>query len=182
LGQRQQKNVVKSARNGHGKLRLDLSYAPTGFVNPGFELAKFDPRKYPWPLKNESVEEVVSAYMLCRIPGRERARFMNELYRVLIPAGKATIVSPYWSSSRAVQDFTHEWPPIVDQSFLYFTKGFREANGCKEEEYGLACDFDVTGGYKFEQETAARSADTQPFWTKRYLNAVDDIQVVLTKK
>ena len=91
-----------------------------------------------------------------------------------------TVIVPYWSSPRAVQDPTHQWPPIVEQSFLYFNAEWRKAN--KLEHYLGKCDFDFTYGYLAEQDTANRSQESQQFWVKHYIGAVNDLQVNLVKR
>ena len=160
-------------------IKLDLSF---GDIPQGFDFVRpkgFDPLKHPWKLKDDSVSEVFSAFLLNRIGGESRGRFMDELWRVLVPNGKATIIVPYWTSPRAIQDPHSAWPPLVEQSFLYFNKDWRAAQNMANT---CSCDFDFVYGYNFEQETKNRNADTQPFWIKHYVNAVDDLQVTLTKK
>ena len=128
--------------------------------------------------RDGSVKEIVCAHMLEYVPARQRNKLMEEIYRVLVPGGKVTVVVCYWSSPRAIQDPALEWPPFCEQSFLYFNRGWREANKLPP----LKCDFDFTYGYQVDQETAARGSDTQPFWIKHYLNTASDLQVVLTKR
>ena len=158
---------------------LDLSFgelpSDTKFSRP----PNFDPESLPWPIPSESVEEAHCAYRFNRIPGEKRTAWMSELWRVLIPKGKCTIIVPYWSSPRAIQDPCSVWPPLAEHSFLYFTKEFRTANKHPEVEN---CDFEFTYGYTLDPETANRSSDAQPFWIKHYINAASDLQIVLTKR
>jgi hypothetical protein len=141
--------------------------------------ALVDASQFPWNIKSESVKEVTCPAILEYVPGKLRGKFMEELYRILIPGGTATIVSAYYAGSMGVQDFRYEWPPIAEQSFLFFNKGWREAQSANLE---LACDFDFTYGYVFEPECAAKSPDVQPFWVKHYGNTVNALQVNLTKR
>src|SRR5215472_939914 len=119
-------------------LKLDISFGDLPKDHQFIRPKHFDPHKYPWNLKNESVEEAFSAFFINRITGEHRYKFMDELYRVLVPNGKATIIVPYWTSPRSIQDPNSAWPPMVEQSFLYFNKEWRKAqnilNSCK-------CDF-----------------------------------------
>jgi len=160
-------------------IKLDISFGelPDGhqFIRP----KNFDPLKYPWGLKNESVEEAFSGFLLNRIPGEQRGRFMDELWRVLIPSGKVTIIVPYWTSPRSIQDPSSAWPPIVEQSFLYFNKGWRESQKIYNT---FRCDFDFTYGHSMDQETLSRNDETRPFWIKHYINSVTDLHVTLTKR
>lgn len=174
------------------KLKLDISFGPP--VAEGqdpslkvYERPKFEFTSYPWPLEDSSVEEIYSAFWLCRIPGIERPTFMNEVYRVLTTGGKLIIVVPYWSSPLSIQDHTHAWPPIVDHSFAYFDKQWRDGNKFNDVGYrgmydDLKCDFVTTGGYILEQETAQRSADTHAYAIKHYLNTATNFQAVMTKR
>ena len=159
-------------------IKLDISFMAKE-PQSGHELGKFDPQKLPWPLKDGSVEELFCAFLLCRIPAAKRAPFMDEAYRVLVPNGKMTVIVPYYSSVRAHQDPTHEWPPFSEHSFFYFNADWRKVNAPYLE---CKCDFDFGYGYIYDAETQGRSDDARPEWVKHKLNAVTDVQVVLTKK
>ena len=137
-----------------------------------------NPQSFPWKIKANSIAELTCAGVFEYIPGNLRGKFMDEVYRVLAPDGKATFTVPFWNSARAIQDYRYEWPPLCEQSFLYFNKGWREANKLK---LGLKCDFDFTYGYAWEATTAARSDEARTFNTKHYCNCIDAVQLVLTK-
>jgi len=137
-----------------------------------------DLNKFPWPQKSNSVESAVFIHRLEYIPGPDRLKFMEELYRILTPEGKATFITCYWTSPRSIQDFRYQWPPVVEQSYLYFNKAWAEVN---KTPIGK-CNFDFTYGYTVDQEIASKSQETQSFNIKHYLNSVSDLQVVLTKK
>lgn len=179
-----QVNRIARIQTNHAKIKLDLSY---GDLPPGSGFEKvngLDPERIPWKLADESVEEALCAFRLNRIPGEKRMAWMSELWRVLVPNGKATVIVPYWSSPRAIQDPESKWPPLCDQSFSYFNKSFRDAN--KEDSrllpLGAYCDFDFTGGYQFDPDTTTKEATVQAFWIKHYLNAVSDLHITLTKR
>lgn len=135
---------------------------------------------FPWPIADNSVEEAFSSHFFEHVPGLLRGKFMDEVYRVLVDGGKATFITPYYSSMRAVQDFTHQWPPICECSYLYFNKGWREAN--KLTHYGATCDFDFTYGYILDSIVSQKHVDQQQFAIKHQINSVSDLQVVLTKR
>ncbi len=169
-----------SSNGSHVKLKLDLSFGDLP-ENSGFSKVKgLDADRIPWKLANESVEEAYCAFRFNRIPGAQRMAWMAELWRVLLPTGKCTVITPYWASPRAIQDPESQWPPICEQSFLYFNKQFREAN--KLPEPSGYVDFDFTYGYALDPETGGKSDDVRPFWIKHYLNAISDLHMVLTKK
>lgn len=131
-------------------------------------------------LEDDSVDEVFSSHFFEHLSGPERMPFMNELWRVMKVGAKATIITPFYSSSRAVQDPTHAWPPVCEASYLYFNKKWRDDN--KLSHYPLVCDFDWTCGYGIDGEVQLRSEEYQRFALKHYINSVLDLQVVLTKR
>ena len=167
-------------------LKLDLGAGDN--CKPGFlgvdlyngAAVKCDLLKFPWPWKDNTVEEVHCSHFFEHVPGVLRGQFMDELHRILIVGGKATIITPYWANSRAIQDYTHQWPPVAEQSYLYFNKSWRDAN--KLSHYLCKCDFDFTYGYMPDPDTATRSQESQNFFIKHYIHAVSDLQVNLTKR
>ena len=139
-----------------------------------------DVRKIPWPTEDNSVDEVFCHHFFEHLTGEERMAFMNELYRVMKEGAKATVVTPFYSSTRSIQDPTHMWPPVCEASYLYFNKGWREDN--KLGHYPITADFDYTFGYAVDTEVGIRSMEYQQFAVKHYLNSVWDLQVVLTRR
>lgn len=170
------------------KLRLDIGCGKNkkdGFI--GWDISPnseadlvIDVRNTPWPLDNQSVDEVFSSHFLEHLTGEERIIFMNELWRVMKEGAKATIITPFYSSTRSIQDPTHKWPPLCEASYLYFNKEWREAQ--KLGHYPITADFDYTFGYAVDQDISVRSIEHQQFAVKHYLNSVLDIQVVLTRR
>ncbi len=138
-----------------------------------------NPQEFPWPYEDNSINELTVAGVLEYVPGKLRGEFMDEVYRVLHPEGKAIFAVPYWNTARSVQDFRYEWPPLCEQSFLYFNKGWREAN---KIDVDMAADFDFTYGYTCDPETAARNEESRSFYIKHYTNCVDALHLILTKR
>ena len=175
-----------SKKNGH--LKLDLACGNSkkeGFL--GVDIAKLPTvdkvcnlKKFPWPWKKESVEEIFSSHFFEHLKGQERIKFMEEAHRILKPGSKMTIVVPYYASMRAIQDPTHEWPPVCEASFLYFNRAWMAQN--KLEHYGIKCNFDFSYCYNMAPEWASRHIEAQGAAIKNYINIVSDIQVVLTKQ
>jgi hypothetical protein len=126
------------------------------------------------------VKEVAILGILEFIPGKERGEFMDELYRVLIPDGKATVISAYWSTANGIHDYLYEFPPLSEQSFLYFNKKWREDQ--KLTDRNLKCDFDFTFGYGVPAETSMKNEETKSFYIRHYNNAVQNLQLTLTKR
>lgn len=172
------------------KLKLDLGCGDR--KTPGYKgVDKFktkstdfvvDLLQFPWPWADGEVEEAVCSHFFEHIPGSDRPRFMDELHRVLKKGGKATIVVPYGNSNRAIQDFTHAWPPVVAESFLYFNKKWRDENKLTHGFYAMQCDFDFGYGFAVDNDVAVKSHEAQAFSVKHYVNAATDMQVTLTKR
>jgi hypothetical protein len=134
--------------------------------------------RFPWPWADGSVAEFKCAEIFQYVPQQKRLAFMEELYRVLAREGKATILTTYYAGGMAVADYELEWPPICEQSFLFFNKKWREANQIMAP---IACDFDFQYGFAWAPEVASRAAEVQAEFLKSRLNVAQKLQVVLTK-
>jgi hypothetical protein len=60
-----------------------------------------------WPWEDNSVAEAHASHFIEHLTAMERVHFANELYRVLKPGGKCTVIVPHWGSCRAYGDPTH---------------------------------------------------------------------------
>ncbi|GAA5177682.1 hypothetical protein GCM10025771_15310 [Niveibacterium umoris] len=140
----------------------------------------FDLRTTPWPWADQSVEEVWCSHFFEHLDGDERIAFMHELWRVLVPDGKATIITPYWASMRAIQDPTHKWPPVCESSYAYFNKPWRDVN--KLNHYPIHCDFDFTHAFAIDREWASRDTSVQWYAARHLQNTVNDLVVTLTRR
>jgi len=143
---------------------------------PGVDIVH-DLEKFPWPFKDESVDEVFCSHYVEHT--KDLMKFMDELYRILKPEGKANIVAPYYSSMRAWQDPSHT-RAISEATFLYFNKNWRVAN--KLGHYPITCDFDFSYGYAVDPSWVTRNEEARAFAIKHYINVITDIQVMLTKR
>jgi SAM-dependent methyltransferase len=167
-------------------LKLDLGCGKAkkeGFL--GVDALKFesvdvvaDLRKQ-WPWKDATVEEVHCSHFLEHLTGEERVHFFNELYRVLKPAAKATIVCPHWSSERAYGDPTHKWPPVTGFSFYYLSKVWREGNAPHTE---YVCDFEASWGFALAHPWQLKAQEVQMFAMGHYTNVCNDIVATVLKK
>lgn len=147
--------------------------AAEGFTNVKLQ----NPLKWPYP--DNSVQEVNCIYLFHKLPGRDRGKFMDEMYRVLAKDGKATVIVPYWSSFRSIMDYRYEWPPVAEMSFLFFNKEWRKSQGIEDL---LKCDFDFGYGYTYDPDAVTRADDVRSNWVKHQINMALDLQIVLTKK
>ena len=132
---------------------------------------------FPWDIESESAEEIICSHYVEHTT--DLIRFMDEVYRILKPEGKITIIAPYYTSMRCWQDPTHR-RAISEATFMYFNKEWRDVN--KLDHYGVKSDFDFTFGYDVDQALITRSQEYRDFAIKHYWNTVSDIHIVLTKR
>lgn len=140
-----------------------------------------------WVLPDSSVTEVHCSHTLEHFDHNrhnpERVRFMNELYRVLIPGGKATIITPHWCSNRAYGDFTHADKPVSEMFYFYVSKAWRETNAPDNDiqwnEDGYSCNFDATWGYSIHPDIQVRNQETQSFALNFWKEAAQDLHSTL---
>lgn len=142
-----------------------------------------DLTKFPYPFEDESVEEIYSSHFIEHLDGFDRSKFMEECYRMLIKGGKMKLIFPYHTSVRATQDFTHKFPPISTNSFLYFNKKWREDNKLTHGYYDLKSNFDMTSAFTSIQDNTflSKSEEARAFAQDKYWNVVADLMVELVK-
>jgi len=171
------KRKVKQAVLQPTKLDLGCGKNPmpgfTGVDSIDFGQEVVADLRKPWPWADGSIEEVNCSHFVEHLTADERIHFANELYRVLAPAGRASIIVPHWNSPRAYGDLTHKWPPVCEWWFLYLNKEWREVNAPHNDQY--RCDFDITYGYSLRPDVAARSQDYQQYAMANYKDACQDI-------
>lgn len=154
-----------------------------GIDNAGdFADIKHDLFTFPWPLEDDSVEEVWCSHFYEHIPGMMRGQWMDELFRVMKVGAKATVICPNAFCVRASQDFTHQWPPVVPSSFYYFNKGWREVNQLTHGAYDLKCDFDFSWADALCSDWVMRAEDARVFAIRHYNNVAEDLHVFLVKR
>lgn len=132
-----------------------------------------------WPWEDESVEEVHSAHFVEHLTGPERIHFVNELWRVLTPTGRATLITPHWASCRAYGDLTHQWPPVSEFWFYYLNEEWRKTNA--PHNTGYECNFGATWGYSLREDLHSRNQEYQSFAISNYKEAAQDLIATLTK-
>jgi SAM-dependent methyltransferase len=138
------------------------------------------------PFDDESVSEVYASHFVEHLTAGERIFLFNDLYRVMKPGATATIIVPYWGSSRAYGDPTHQWPPIGEYFFSYLNKGWRDTEAphtdAENWEGGYSCDFEATWGYGMHPSIASRNQEFQQFAINFYKEAALDIHATLKKR
>jgi hypothetical protein len=133
-----------------------------------------------WPWDDGSVAEANASHVVEHFDGPERIHFVNELYRVLIPGGRATLTTPHWCSQRAYGDMTHKWPPVSEFWYYYLAKDWRAVNAPHNDTY--TCDFSATWGYSLRQDVAIRAQEFQIFSMSNHKEACTDIIATLVKR
>jgi SAM-dependent methyltransferase len=141
-------------------------------------------------LPDSSVAEVHCSHFLEHLNHNQedpcRVRFMNELYRVLVPGGKATIITPHWASNRAYGDFTHADKPVSEMFYYYISKTWREQNAPDNDiawnPDGYTCDFDATWGYGLHPELINRNQAYQTHALTFWKEAAQDLHATLIAK
>lgn len=172
-------------------LKLDLGSGPNGkagFLHvdqtqfPGVDVVHDLTTPWPWP--DNSIEEAHSSHCIEHFDAMERVHFLNELYRVLKPGAKCTLIAPHWSSCRAYGDPTHKWPPVSEFAFFYWKKDWRMANAPHTDasnlKGGFTCNFDVTWGYSLEPGVAQRNQEYQQYAMTYLKEACQDCIATLT--
>jgi len=134
-----------------------------------------------WPWKTSSVDEVHSDYLLNYLTAAGRVHFMNELYRVLKPEGKAIIIVPYWCSGKTYNDIRAEWPPIGEGFFALLSAEFRAAQNWVDDT-GFKCNFDVTIGYGLHDLIRVRNQEYIANAAMFNKDAIVDLHLTLTKR
>lgn len=133
-----------------------------------------------WPWESDTIEEVNASHVVEHFTATERIHFANELCRVLVKGGKATVVVPHWASCRAYGDLTHQWPPVSEFWFYYLSKDWRAANAPHNDFY--TCDLECVWGYSVHPTLQPRNQEYQSYALQFYKEAAQDIICTMTKR
>ncbi len=140
---------------------------------------------FPYPFEDNSVDEIHCSHFIEHIPmeyinGKDKLfAFIDEVYRILKVGGKATLIFPCATSTRAFQDPTHR-RFIPAATAYYFNKSWRDVN--KLDHYNVQCDFDFQVGEAVNGNWQIRSNEAKQFAGQHYWNVVDDLYFILTKR
>ena len=140
---------------------------------------------FPWPFEDGSIYEFECSHFVEHIPIQLQdgsfglIKFMEEVWRCLIPGGTIHITAPFYTSMRAWQDPTHT-RGITDVTFTYFNKKMVEA--MKMDHYSGKCNFEqLSRKYYITPEWEGAADEARTWATKHYFNVVADIGFVLRK-
>lgn len=132
-----------------------------------------------WPWDDNTVDEIHCSHFLEHLTGVERVHFMNEVYRILKPGAKCTVVVPHWASNRSYGDVTHQWPPISEMYFYYLSVAWRAVNAPHNNFY--KCNFNASWGYSMRQDLVVRTQEYQNFALQNFKEAAQDTIATLIK-
>lgn len=140
---------------------------------------------FPWPFEDESVYEFHCSHFVEHIPIQLADgsfglhRFMEEVWRCLMPGGTISISAPYFTSVRAWQDPTHV-RAITELTFNYYNRD--KAKSMNVDHYSAQCNFEVISLiYGLLPEFEGRSDEAKEWARRHYFNVVADIFFVLRK-
>ncbi len=130
---------------------------------------------------DSTVDAIYSAFHFHRLTRAERFEFMNEAYRRLKPGAQLMIIVPHGRSDRFMGDPLSEWPPLLETSFLVYSKRWREQE--QMTHLPLTCDFgDVYGyGHTPHPDLIARNEAFTAHAKEHETNWVLDLHITLTK-
>lgn len=183
--------------------RLEEGWKGVDLFAKGPNVENFDLLQFPWPMKDESVDELKCYHFVEHIPmvfidkdGCDQAlatpgstdaflRFFAEVFRVLKPGGSIDVLVPYARHNRAFQDPTHR-RFLVEESFMYLNKGWRKGNKLDHylsPEHEL--NFLFAPGYPVKvvaQAEAGRHEEALAQRIGHMWNVVEDLRVILIKE
>ena len=186
--------MAKEKKVSNRVTKLDFGCGPNkkeGFTGVDSIMFKgvdvvMDVTKSPWPWEDNSIEEAHASHFLEHLTAQERITFVNELYRVLKPDAKCTIIVPHWASCRAYGDPTHQWPPVSEFWFYYLNKEWRANNAPHTDAAnipnGFKVHFEATWGYSLREDLMTRNQEFQQFAVANYKEVCQDIMATIIKR
>jgi len=178
---------------GCGKNKIAPDWIGVDSINfPGVDVVTDLTQKWQW--LDNSVDEVHCSHFIEHLNAQQRIHFCNELYRVLKPGAKASVIAPHWSSCRAYGDMTHQWPPVSEFWFYYLDKNWRVGNAAAgvpanaphdDIEFnpnGYNCDFAITWGYSLPPAISVRNQEYQNEAMNHWKDVCQDVISTWVKK
>jgi SAM-dependent methyltransferase len=169
---------------GAGKSRMDGYLSVDSIPFEGLDVVCDLRESWPWP--DNSVSDIHMSHVLEHFESMERVHIINEMYRVLIPGGKASIITPHWASQRAYGDPTHKWAPVSEFFFYYVWKEWRLQNAPHTDiEFnpkGFNCDFNFAGGYGLHPDMNGWNDERKQYAQKWYKEAATDTHMTITSQ
>lgn len=140
--------------------------------------------KFPWPIEDVSVYEFFCAHFVEHIPimlsdgSYGLNRFMEEVYRCLMPNGTIEIHAPYYMSQEAYQDPTH-CRSITDRTFIYYNQRVTQD---MLDHYMPVCNFEIVSQTRIIDPAFQTKGEQARRWAmNHYWNVVKEYQITLRK-
>lgn len=140
--------------------------------------------EFPWPLEDNSVYEFNCSHYVEHIPIQlldgtyGLNRFMEEVWRCLMPKGTISIQAPYYMSQECWQDPTHT-RAITDRTFLYYHQNVTEG---MLDHYMPKCNYETVSQTKIIDPALEMKGEQARKWAiEHYWNVVREVQFVLRK-
>lgn len=140
--------------------------------------------EFPWPFKDEEVYEFNCEHYVEHIPIQlldgtyGLHRFMEEVYRCLMPGGTIRIAAPYFMSEQAFQDPTHT-RGITDRTFVYYNQNVVQG---ALDHYLPKCNFVEISKTKVIDPSFEGKGESARRWAiQHYWNVVIEAQYTLRK-
>lgn len=140
--------------------------------------------QFPWPLEDNSFDEARCSHFFEHVPATLRGKFMSELWRVLKPGAGCMFITPR-GYERQVMDLSHQWPPIVIGSYLYFDREWLKANLLTHyiDLYDIKCNFEIRPiEVSVSEEFQSKAIEHRMFAVQHYVNAPVDLVVLAVKR
>ena len=177
-----QNKVTKEVLNTNMNVNVDVVIGVDWAKCDGVDIVH-DLTQFPYPFADNSIDVIYTSHFIEHLDGRTRAKFMEECYRILKTDGKMRHIHPYAYSHRAIQDFTHAWPPICEQSYFYFDRNWREINKLTHGDYDMKCDYNFQIYYAWADNVwPNKNEEARNFAIKHHKDVVADLIVDMQKR
>ena len=168
-------NIACGNSKVDGYVGIDIS------KNVGADIVH-DLKKYPWPFKDNSVDEAICSHFIEHLDGMERIPFFNECYRIMKDGATMKVITPAPFTHRYMQDFSHKFPMVVQESYNYLSQAWLKAANIHHYAEWIKCNFEWSGFFQPNNEAmAGRNDEYQHFASKYYINSLLDLVVTLKK-
>lgn len=128
-----------------------------------------------------SVDEILMNGCLEQRSGDSRINLMRFVYKALKPGGKAHLTCAYGFTNEAVMNPFSQWPPLVRESFGYFSKDVRKASNYSNPALD-DINFEVAISDYWAKDWDSRPDPVKFFAASCYNNVIKALSVILTKK
>ena len=148
---------------GCGNNKLD------GYINVdkyGEPDLKFDLEKFPWPWKDNSIEEIVMHHVLEHLGAKTKTylKIIQELYRICTANALIKISVPHPRHDTFLNDPTHVRPITIESLDLFSKKNNQRWIKNKLSHTTLALYLDV------DFEIINNTMILDPYWHDKYIN------------